>query len=142
MALIQAHLDRFGVPRAEFARRIGTVPQTVQNWKDKPGILPNARLLRGVAEVVDAPYLIVLDAALVDAGYRESTVDDLQTLQIRIQRLAEQNPAGLRQLAAYVNGLERDLDDESGHATRHLADRIADIIRREFDVDDGGNSGQ
>lgn len=142
MRLIQGHLDRYGVTRAEFARRIGTRPQTVQNWKDKPDILPNTELLRGVANVVDAPYLIVLDAALVDSGYRDTTVDDVTTLEIRIKRLAERDPAGLRQLAAYIRLLEREIDaeDQSAHASRDLADRIADIIRREFDADDSGNS--
>lgn len=142
MRLIEGHLDRYGVTRAEFARRIGTRPQTIQNWKDKTTILPQAELLRGVANVIDAPYLIVLDAALVDSGYRDTTVDDVRTLEVRIKALADRDPAGLRQLAAYVRLLEREIDaeDESGHASRDLADRIADIIRREFDPNDSGNS--
>jgi transcriptional regulator with XRE-family HTH domain len=144
MDLIQGHLDRYGLTRAEFSRRIGTRPQTVQNWKDKPGILPTPELLRGVATVIDTPYLIVLDAALVDSGYRVTDVDDVTTLEMRAKKLAERDPAALRQLAAYVRLLERDIDaeDASAHATRDLADRIADIIRREFDVDNGGDSGQ
>lgn len=144
MRLIQGHLDRYGVTRSEFARRIGTRPQTIQNWKDKSTILPQPELLRGVANVIDAPYLIVLDAALVDSGYRDSTVDDVRALEARITALAEHDPAGLHDLAAYVRQLERQIesDDESGHATRDIADRIAEIIRREFDADNGGDSGK
>jgi len=45
--LIQAHLDRYGVTRSEFARRAGTTPQTVQNWKDRPTTLPRREHLEG-----------------------------------------------------------------------------------------------
>jgi transcriptional regulator with XRE-family HTH domain len=69
MKLIQAHLDRYGVSRAEFARRAGTTPQTVQNWKDRPRTLPKAHHLRGVANVIGLPYETVLKAAMIDAGY-------------------------------------------------------------------------
>ena len=75
MRLIQAHLDRYGVSRAEFARRAGTTPQTVNNWRHELKSLPDATHLRGVAEVTGLPYLIVLDAALVDAGYRPRAVE-------------------------------------------------------------------
>lgn len=70
--LIQAHLDEYGVTRSEFARRSGTKPQTVQNWWDKPTTLPSRRHLEGVAAVLRTPYLVVLTAALVDAGYLDS----------------------------------------------------------------------
>ncbi len=86
MRLIQSHLDRWGVSRAEFSRRAGTTPQTIQNWQDRPGTMPKPEHLRGVAEVTGYPYLIVLDAALTDAGYRESLVDDLKSLKVRIAR--------------------------------------------------------
>ena len=76
MALIQEHLDRHGVTRSEFARRAGTHPQTVQNWKDKPGTLPRPQHLRSVAKVIGKPYRVVLDAALLDSGYLERALDD------------------------------------------------------------------
>lgn len=69
MRLIQAHLDKYGVSRAEFARRAGTTPQTVQNWKNRPGTLPKPEHLRGVADVIGVPFQVVLNAALADAGY-------------------------------------------------------------------------
>ncbi len=71
MRLIQTHLDRYGVTRAEFARRAGTTPQTVQNWKDRPTTLPRREHLEGVARVIGVPYKVVLDAALKDAGYQD-----------------------------------------------------------------------
>ncbi len=69
--LIQAHLDRYGVTRSEFARRAGTTPQTVQNWKDRPTTLPRREHLEGVARVIGVPYEVVLSAALQDAGYSD-----------------------------------------------------------------------
>lgn len=142
MRLIQSHLDRYGVTRAEFARRIGTRPQTVQNWKDAGDILPAPNLIKGVAEVIDAPYLIVLDAALVDSGYRDTIVDDVPTLQQRIKKLADRDPSALRQLGVFVRQLESEYADSQNPQTRATADRIADLIRRELDADNGGNSGQ
>lgn len=71
MRLIQGHLDRYGVTRAEFARRAGTTPQTVQNWKDRPTTLPRREHLEGVARVIGVPYAVVLGAALRDAGYSD-----------------------------------------------------------------------
>ena len=71
MALIQEHLDKYGVKRAEFARRAGTTPQTVQNWIDRPTTLPRREHLEGVANVIGVPYAVVLAAALKDAGYQD-----------------------------------------------------------------------
>jgi len=139
MRLIQAHLDRYGVSRAEFSRRIGTQPQTVQNWRDNPSTFPAAKLLRGVAEVIDAPYLVVLDAVLVDTGYRDSMVDDLPSLRARIKRLADDDPAALRELAAYVASLELSQDTQPRSDT---ADLIASILRRELNAQNGDNGGQ
>jgi transcriptional regulator with XRE-family HTH domain len=68
--IIQKHLDDYGVREAEFARRIGTSPQTVSSWK-KRGVrsLPAKRLLVGVSDVTRRPYDEVLTAALYDAKY-------------------------------------------------------------------------
>lgn len=77
MRLIQGHLDKYGVTRAEFARRAGTTPQTVQNWKDRPTTLPRREHLEGVARVIGVPYTVVLNAALKDAGYREDDGDNM-----------------------------------------------------------------
>lgn len=75
MQLIQAHLDKYGVTRAEFARRAGTTPQTVQNWKSRPGTLPKPEHLRGVADVIGVPFETVLNAALRDAGYSRNEAE-------------------------------------------------------------------
>jgi len=70
LKIVQAHLDATGVSEAEFSRRIGAAPQTVNAWR-KRGIraLPTVTLLREVATVTGAGYGEVLRAALVDAGY-------------------------------------------------------------------------
>lgn len=70
LKIVQAHLDQTGVSEAEFSRRIGAAPQTVNAWR-KRGIraLPDARHLRGVADVTGEPYDTVLRAALIDTGY-------------------------------------------------------------------------
>lgn len=68
--IIQKHLDDYGPSEAEFARRIGTSPQTVSSWK-KRGIrkLPDKQLLVGVSEVTRQPYGDVLTAVLYDIKY-------------------------------------------------------------------------
>lgn len=72
MRLIQGHLDKYGVTRAEFARRAGTTPQTIQNWMDRPTTLPRREHLEGVARVIGVPYGVVLAAALKDSGYADA----------------------------------------------------------------------
>ena len=102
MRLIQWHLDRYGVTRATFAKRIGTTPQTVQNWKTRSTTMPRAEHLVGVAKETGVPYLIVLDAALVDAGYRESLVDDGKALRTRIARYVRVNHDAVAELENYL----------------------------------------
>lgn len=78
-SLIQAHLDRYGVREAAFARRMGTSPQTINTWKTQ-GIkrLPERWLLNAVARETGTPYSAVLHAALIDTGYMsaDSVTDD------------------------------------------------------------------
>lgn len=75
--IIQAHLDAYGVTEAEFARRIGTSPQTVSSWK-KRGLrtLPDKRLLVGVSDVTRRSYDEVLDAVLHDIRYLPKDIPD------------------------------------------------------------------
>lgn len=69
-AIIQAHLDEYGVREAAFARRMGTKPQTLSSWKHR-GLkeLPERRLLEAVAREARQPYETVLRAVLADIGY-------------------------------------------------------------------------
>lgn len=105
MKLVQAHLNKYGVKEAEFARRIGTAPQTVANWKSRGTTLPSRRLLEGVAAVIGLPYQRVLDAALIDAGYQSS--DDAQR---RIQWTRDVYPGA----PGEDTGVDRGQDGEEG----------------------------
>lgn len=73
--IIQRHLDETGVREAEFARRIGTSPTTVNSWKNR-GVrsLPDRKLLDAVADVTGTKYSDVLRAVLTDAGYADGTI--------------------------------------------------------------------
>ena len=145
MRLIQAHRDRYGVSRAEFARRAGTSPQTVQNWRDEIKAIPDVRHLKGVAEVTGLPYVVVLDAALVDAGYRDTVTDDAATLEARMRRAVDADPAVLDDLWFAVNRIkaERELGQRSDQSqSRAAADLIARILGGGFDGDDRDNGGE
>lgn len=69
-AIVQAHMDAYGVREAELARRMGTSPQTLNSWKNR-GVrsLPSRRLLEALAREARVPYEEVLHAALVDTAY-------------------------------------------------------------------------
>lgn len=71
VAIIQRHLDSYGVTEATFARRMGVNPQTINAWKTRGGIkrLPERRILEAVARETRTSYAEVLEAALVDTGY-------------------------------------------------------------------------
>lgn len=76
-SIIQAHLDRYGVYEAVFARRMGTKPQTINTWKNL-GVkrLPERWLLEAVAREAREPYEVVLRAALLDTGYLDPVTPD------------------------------------------------------------------
>lgn len=103
MRLIQSHLDRYGVTRATFAKRIGTTPQTVQNWKTRSTTMPKAEHLLGIANETGIPYLAVVDAALMDAGYRSSLADDLDTLKVRLARYIRESDRGVEEIQEYLS---------------------------------------
>lgn len=86
-AIVQQHLDDYGVTEAEFARRIGTSPQTVNSWKQR-GVrsLPDKQLLVGVSDVTRRPYDEVLSAALHDAGYLPKPLRKVTAKQTRTAR--------------------------------------------------------
>jgi len=144
MRIIQAHLDKYGVSRAEFARRAGTTPQTVNNWQNGLKSLPDSRHLHGVAEVTGVPYLVVLDAALVDAGYRDSMVDDPTALMAGIRRAAEVDSGVLNEVLVLANHLRLEQTDESAPAeateppldeaqARAVADVLTRMLRRDLE---------
>lgn len=74
--LIQAHMDAQKYPPSErqVARALGVSPTTIRNWKDARG-LPSRENLQGIAHLTGVPYSVVLDAALIDSGYREAGED-------------------------------------------------------------------
>ncbi|WP_282775838.1 hypothetical protein [Nocardia sp. CC201C] len=88
--LVQAHLDNTGVREAEFARRMGSSPQTLNSWKNR-GLraLPERRLLDAVADLTGTPYRTVLDAALTDIGYTAPDSDSQATTPIDSTGLVE-----------------------------------------------------
>lgn len=141
MALVQGHLDRYGVRRAEFARRVGVSPQAIQNWIDRPTTLPRPEHLRSLAEQLDMPYHRVLDAALTDAGYRADDVDDAKTLSSKIVELARVQPGALRELASVVSGLMVPLGDEpqAASAVDRLIERNLIAGLEADDSEDGGH---
>lgn len=73
--IIDDYRDSHGQPSdSSIARAIGIAPQTLSSWR-KRGIKepPDAKTLRELARFVGLPYEeYVLQAALVDAGWRES----------------------------------------------------------------------
>ncbi len=77
-AIVQAHIDRWGVPQARLAVRIGGKPQTLHSWRTRGHKqLPKRRLLKGLAAETGVPYERVLEAALVDSGYLTPRPDEV-----------------------------------------------------------------
>lgn len=76
-AIVQRHIDNYGVREAELARRVGTSPQTINSWKNR-GVraLPSRAILLKLAEVTRTAYADVLEAALTDTGYIEPAAPD------------------------------------------------------------------
>lgn len=133
MRLIQAHIDRYGVTRATVARRAGMSPQTVHNWRDEIKALPDAAHLRGIAEVIGQPYTVVLDAALTDAGYRDSATDNAATIEARIRRAAEVDPDIVDDLWFALNRIkaERALTGSHPVESEVAVDLLARILRQQ-----------
>lgn len=75
LKIIDAWKDRHGGPSdASIARAIGVAPQTISSWRQR-GIKepPAAETLQRLADLTRLPYEdYVLQAALVDAGWRSS----------------------------------------------------------------------
>jgi transcriptional regulator with XRE-family HTH domain len=133
MRLIQAHIDRYGVTRATVARRAGMSPQTVQNWRDEIRALPDAQHLRAIAEVIGVPYTVVLDAALTDCGYRESSTDDAPALEAKMRRAVEVDPAIIDDLWFALNRIkaERALSQSQPIEPGVAADLLTRLLRQQ-----------
>lgn len=88
-AIVQRHIDQYGMSEAEVARRIGAAPTTLNLWK-RHGLraLPDKRPLEALAAVTNTPYVDVLDAALIDAGYLDKPRTSGQSQSV--ESLAEQ----------------------------------------------------
>jgi hypothetical protein len=72
-AVVQAYIDEQTYPPsvAAVADKAGlTGRSTLTHWKKAKG-LPDVEHLRAVAHTIEQPYRVLLDAALVDAGYLE-----------------------------------------------------------------------
>lgn len=78
VAIIQGHLDRYGVTEATFARRMGVNPQTINAWRTRGGLkrLPERRILEAVANETRTPYEAVLRAALLDTRYLDAVTPE------------------------------------------------------------------
>lgn len=73
--LIEAYLDDSGAKEAAVARKAQLSPQTLNSWKHGrlKGMPSNASLYQ-LAQAIKTPYSTVLDAALLDWGYRPEEV--------------------------------------------------------------------
>lgn len=72
-ALIDAHQAEHGSTQTAMAQRIGVTPKTLIGWRRDGlrGRLPERAILEAVADAVDVPYRVVLDAALHDTDYAD-----------------------------------------------------------------------
>ncbi|PAY23563.1 XRE family transcriptional regulator [Dietzia natronolimnaea] len=72
--LIDAHKRAYGVSESELARRIGITRQNLHLWRTH-GLrgLPARTTLDGMAAELRLPYVQVLEAALRDAAYLDTT---------------------------------------------------------------------
>lgn len=72
--LIQRHIDNVGYPVSErtIAAKVGVTPTTLKHWRDLKR-LPSRDNLEAIATLVGVRYSVVLDAALRDTGYHESS---------------------------------------------------------------------
>jgi transcriptional regulator with XRE-family HTH domain len=72
--LIQRHIDRQPYPPSErqVAAKLGVAPNALRYWRE-PKKLPSRENLQAIADLVGVRYAVVLDAALRDTGYHESS---------------------------------------------------------------------
>ncbi|WP_378735986.1 hypothetical protein [Nocardia brasiliensis] len=121
LRLVQNHIDRWGVKKAEFARRVGSAPQTLYTWAARPlRQLPDKRILEGIAREAQYPYWLVVDAALIDSGYRRSYPDVVEICE----RLRMLPPEDCREIARVAVDLAANAESKPqrtpgnpGHAT-------------------------
>lgn len=71
-SLIQAHLDRYQVSEAGFARRVGISGQALNLWKKGLSRLPRPEVVEAAAREAQVDRQELLDAFLVDMGYMDA----------------------------------------------------------------------
>lgn len=151
--IIQKHLDETGVREAEFARRIGTSPTTVNSWKNR-GVrnLPDRRLLQSVAEVTGVRYNDVLRAVLVDIGYLQAGQElsggrrhhgawELgPEILVRMVLAAQDADVAAQHAAQYTE--EDDFDEVISEAenTATAVDELVSIVRDVAELGVGGRA--
>jgi transcriptional regulator with XRE-family HTH domain len=71
-ALVQDWMDaqRYPVSQRQLAKHLQVSPSAISDWKYGDGF-PSPEHLRALAAEIGVPYERVLDAALIDRGYRE-----------------------------------------------------------------------
>lgn len=138
--LLQRHIDAAPYPPSErqVAGRLGVSPTTLANWRE-PKKLPSRENLQAIADLVGVRYSVVLDAALYDTGYHESTVVTLRprpvtTVQAELaaakKDLAElPDVPGAEGKRAELQVKVRDLETELSASRRVIggADSVAEL---------------
>jgi transcriptional regulator with XRE-family HTH domain len=71
-AIVQKWIDSMPYPPSQrkLAARLDVSPSLISDWKYRSG-MPSPKHLRALAAEIGVPYERVLDAALIDRGYRE-----------------------------------------------------------------------
>lgn len=66
--------QRFHVSQAALAREVGVKPTALSQWKLGQS-RPAPANLRSLSSVIGVPYEVLLDALLIDMGYRQEYAD-------------------------------------------------------------------
>ncbi|WP_155826640.1 helix-turn-helix domain-containing protein [Jongsikchunia kroppenstedtii] len=87
--MLSAYGARHGVGDAELSRRTGISRQSLYLWRTK-GLraVPPPELVGALARVMAVPYREVLNAALAETGYCESTVPDVTVYNLVVAQIS------------------------------------------------------
>jgi transcriptional regulator with XRE-family HTH domain len=124
IAIVQAHMDTYGVSEAEVARRIGALPQTVNTWRNGDlKQLPKQQYLRALADLTGTDYSAVLTAALADTGYLAEPLPTDSKHAALIVSLA----VDADDLVTATSKLERGIGSAEATSTASVVDLIGDV---------------